>query len=92
MGIIDIGFPKGESPFGRGYGVTPYSVGRCHEVTEGTGDCQEQSPPTYINGITYSFLLYVFYLICFGLFAVVPDEPFYLQGVYRLRRKDIPEN
>ncbi len=38
MGIIDIGFPKGESPFGWGYGVTPYSVGRCHEVTEGTGD------------------------------------------------------
>ena len=21
--------------------VTPYSVGRCHEVTEGTGDCWE---------------------------------------------------
>ena len=26
-------------------GVTPYSVGRCHEVTEGTGDRWEQSPP-----------------------------------------------
>ncbi len=26
-------------------GVTPYSVGRCHEVTEGTGDRWEQRPP-----------------------------------------------
>ena len=29
-------FQRGH-PFGRGCGVTPYSVGRCHEVTEGTG-------------------------------------------------------
>ena len=26
------------------WGVTPYSVGRCHTVTEGTGDRWEQSP------------------------------------------------
>ena len=26
-------------------GVTPYSVGRCHKVTEGTGDRWEQRPP-----------------------------------------------
>ena len=26
-------------------GVTPYGVGRCHEVTEGTGDRWERLPP-----------------------------------------------
>ena len=25
--------------------MTPYGVGRCHEVTEGTGDRWEQRPP-----------------------------------------------
>ena len=34
----------------QGVRVTPYSVGRCHEVTEGTGDRWERRPPnTVVN-------------------------------------------